>query len=107
MTELDVERNPMSSPTEFEDFMESTVWQDMSHEIHIWLDGARDGLESPTADEKELYRNQGRADACRRFLSLPEVMRDSLLTDRELKRKPSKDDGFRGDIIQEPLKEGE
>ena len=102
--DLDVERDPMSSPTEFEDFMESTIWQDMNHEIRIWLDGARDGLESPTADEKELYRNQGRADACRRFLSLPEVMRDSLLVDRE--RKSSKDDDFREDT-QSTLTEGD
>ena len=101
----DEDRNPMSSATEFEEFMESTMWQDMQYEINLWLDGARDGLENQDADEKEIYRNQGRADACRRFLSVPEVLRDSLLMDRE--QKASKDDSFLGGIDQSTPTKGD
>lgn len=101
----DVERDPMSSVTEFEDFMEGTVWQDMKYEINLWLDGARDGLEDQDAGEKEIYRNQGRADACRRFLSVPEVLRDSLLIDRE--QRASRDESFRGGIDQSTPTKGD
>jgi len=77
------------------EFLDSGLWKDMENELELWLDAARDGLENPEADDKEIYRNQGRADACRRLLSLPETMRDSLLMDQA---GPSRDDSFRGDI---------
>ena len=74
---------PRSSAGQFEEFLESTVWADMLYELHVWLDSVRDGLESVDTDEKELWRNQGRAEACRYFMSLPEVMRDSIIEDQE------------------------
>jgi len=95
----DEERTPKASANEMNEFMDSFVWEDMQYEINLWLGGARDGLEDPDADEKEIYRNQGRADACRRFLAVPEVLRDSLLVDQEI-AKGSRNGDFRGDIIQ-------
>lgn len=74
---------PRSSAGQFEKFLESTIWADIVYELHVWLDSVRDGLESVDTDEKELWRNQGRAEACRYFMSLPEVMRDSIIDDQE------------------------
>ena len=68
-----------SSAGQFQEFLESTVWGDLENELTEWLDGARDGLEDADAGEKDLYRNQGRAEAIRRMMTLPEVMRDSLI----------------------------
>ena len=72
-----------SSARQFSDFIEGFIWQDMLEELGKWREQARDGLEDMESDEKELYRNQGRADAVRYFMSLPEVLRDSLLEDQE------------------------
>lgn len=81
---------PRSSAGQFEGFLDSTVWADMLYELHIWLDAARDGLESVETDEKELWRNQGRAEACRYFMSLPEVMRDALVEGQEKEESSAK-----------------
>jgi hypothetical protein len=72
-----------STAAQFNDFIDGFIWQDMKDELDIWLNGVRDGLEDTEADEKDLYRNQGRADAIRYFKSLPLVMRDGLLEDQE------------------------
>lgn len=71
-----------SSPGDFERFIEGTIWYDIKNELSEWLDSARDGLEDTEASEKEMYRNQGRADAVRRMMLLPEIMRDSLLEEQ-------------------------
>ena len=72
----------ISSAAAFQDFIESYIWKDMLEELGKWREQARDGLEDMDSDEKEIYRNQGRADAVRYFMSLPEVLRDSLLEDQ-------------------------
>jgi hypothetical protein len=72
-----------STVAQLNDFIEGFIWQDMMDELEIWLNGVRDGLEDVEADEKDLFRNQGRADAIRYVLSLPLVMRDGLLEDQE------------------------
>lgn len=79
---MDEEIEVRSSPGDFDRFIEGTIWYDIKNELAMWLDGARDGLEDTEASEKEMYRNQGRADAVRRMMMLPEVMRDSLLEEQ-------------------------
>jgi hypothetical protein len=69
----------VSSAGQFTDFLESTVWADMKRELHVWLEGVRDGLEDPEADEKGRLINVGRADALKYFMSMPETIRDTLL----------------------------
>lgn len=86
MDDTSIEGVPGSSTGQFEEFLESTVWADIVYELHVWLNAVRDGLESVDTDEKELWRNQGRAEACRYFMSLPEVMRDSMIEDQERRK---------------------
>jgi len=78
----DVEYKLRSSAGMFEEFIESIIWEDLKNELECWLEGARSGLEDIDASEKELYRNQGRAEAVRRMLMLPEVIKDSLLEEQ-------------------------
>jgi len=67
-----------SSASQFNEFLEGSVWTDIKSELNVWLEGVRNGLENPETDEKELYRNQGRAEAVRYVLSLPETIRDAI-----------------------------
>ena len=90
-----------SSAGMLEEFINGIVWGDLKNELEAWLDGARDGLEDTNADEKELYRNQGRADAVRRMILLPEVMRDALL---EKQREETRDDSNK-DELEEMINE--
>jgi len=80
-----------STAGQFEEFLNSTIWTDMKSELHVWLEGVRDGLEDTESDEKDLYRNQGRADAVRYLLSLPETIRDHLV-DEQKQREQNKEE---------------
>ena len=70
MKSLEV-REIKSSERELEDFIKSNVWLDMKEEISGWREGLRDQLENGNTDEG---KHIGRADACKYFLSLPEVI---------------------------------
>uniref|UniRef100_A0A6H1ZGX1 Uncharacterized protein n=1 Tax=viral metagenome TaxID=1070528 RepID=A0A6H1ZGX1_9ZZZZ len=91
----DYEENFVSSSNQFEEFLSSTVWTDIKGELNIWLEGVRDGLEDTDSDEKDLFRNQGRAEAVRYLLSLPETIRDTILEDqhRESQKEQNKEEG--------------
>lgn len=78
-----------SSEDEVITFLASRVWTDMKAEIMRWREGLRDLLEDEK-DDKETYRHQGRAEACKYFLSLPEVMKTDLETIRLMKEKGEK-----------------
>jgi hypothetical protein len=86
----DVELRSFSG--QFSEFLESTIWADMRAELGIWLEGVRDGLEDPEATERDLFRNQGRAEAIRYVLSLPETIRDTLVDIEQQKRKEQEDE---------------
>jgi hypothetical protein len=73
-----------STAGQFAEFMESTIWADVRAELEVWLEGVRDGLEDTSLSIENLYRNQGRAEAVRYMLSLPETIRDTLV---EIQRK--------------------
>jgi hypothetical protein len=77
-----------SSANQFVEFLDSTVWADIKSELNIWLEGVRDGLENPESDEKDLYRNQGRAEAIRYVLSLPETIKEQLIEEQTKEEEP-------------------
>jgi hypothetical protein len=62
-----------SSPTEFEQGIESQFWQDMKRQIEAWLSDVRDTLEDSDnfLFDKTLHRLGGNAEALRRVLILP------------------------------------
>ena len=71
------------SAKQFDEFLESHIWLDMQEELEAWLEGVRDGLEDPGLGNDEMLRNQGRANAIRYALSLPGVLRDSLIDEQQ------------------------
>jgi len=76
-----------SSAAAFEEFLKSTIWADIRAELDIWLEGVRDGLEDTESDEKDLFRNQGRAEAIRYVMSLPETIKDTIIDLEQQKRE--------------------
>ena len=77
-----------STANQFSEFLESTIWADLKDELEVWREGVRDGLEDTSLPIEEVYRNQGRAEAVRYALSLPETIRDTLL---EIQRKAAEE----------------
>lgn len=83
-----------SSAGDVQEFIEGPVWADLKNDYECWLDAARNGLEDIESSEKELYRNQGRAEAIRRVLLHPEIMKDTLLEEQrdEIHDESNKDE---------------
>ena len=82
---MDKEYN--SSSNSFQEFMNSSIWKDMSYELNLWLEGIRDALESKdkTPDLVTLKELQGGADILRRVLLMPSIIRDNIIDDNERK----------------------
>lgn len=76
----------VSSLADAQDFPRLRMWQDMKMEIEGWIEGIRDNLEM-IEDEKEFIKLQARAEACRYFLELPEVILEEHKTLIEEKEK--------------------
>jgi hypothetical protein len=76
-----------SSANSFQEFIDSSIWKDMTYELNIWLEGIRDALESKekTPDLETLKELQGGADIIRRVLLMPSVLRDNIIEDNERK----------------------
>ena len=72
-----------SSIGQFDDFLESSIWADMKRELGVWLEGVRNISEDPETEDKERLISIGRIDACKRFIALPEIMREGLIADLE------------------------
>ena len=81
-----------SSVGQFYEFLEGTVWADIKAELGVWLEGVRDGLEDTESNEKDLFRNQGRAEAIRYVMSLPETIRDQLIDEQQMKDQQIKEE---------------
>uniref|UniRef100_A0A6M3JA90 Uncharacterized protein n=1 Tax=viral metagenome TaxID=1070528 RepID=A0A6M3JA90_9ZZZZ len=54
-----------STPQQIQDFMEGFLWKDILREFGMWLEMIHEGFEDHAADDRELYRCQGRAEAIR------------------------------------------
>ena len=74
-----------SSIRAFDDFLGSLVWRDILQELEEWLKDVHDALEDPDGEteDKTLHRLGGNAQAIRRFILLPEIMRDNIKMDSE------------------------
>ena len=74
-----------SSAQAFNEFMDSTIWDDLRRELELWLGDVHEDLENASGenDEKILHRLGGSAQAIRRFMLMPEVIRDSIIEDRK------------------------
>ena len=71
-----------SSPGAIRDFMASSVWHDMKHELDRAVEILRDGLE--TADDYNgILRFQGSLDTVKRILVMPEVILDAIEAESE------------------------
>ena len=68
---------------QWRDFLASTIWHDMKTEISQWVEVIRGSLGSKD-EPRELFRMQGRLDACENVLELPNNML-SILEDRHKK----------------------
>ena len=64
-------REFQASYQQYKDFVASNLWVDLQAELHSWIDDLHDYLENET-NEPEMYRFQGRLQACRQLLTLPD-----------------------------------
>ena len=74
-----------SSAKAFEEFMDSTVWDDMLQELNAWVDDVHKILEDPSGDvgDKSLHRLGGNAETIRNVMKMPEEIRDNIIEDRK------------------------
>mgnify|MGYP003393764743 CR=1 FL=1 len=68
---------------QWKDFLASAIWHDMKTEIGQWVEVIRSSLGSDD-EPRELFRMQGRLEACENVLELPDNML-SILEDRHKK----------------------
>jgi hypothetical protein len=69
--------NILSTYSQISDFIQSTVWRDISNEIQVWIAQIHEQFEV-AEEHKEFYKLQGSAEACRNFLALPQQILDAL-----------------------------
>lgn len=81
-----------SNVTNFEDFLESSIWKDLRNEFESMLDNVRDNLEIEK-DSEEIRRFQGRAQALRYAIALPKIVLEELKD--EVKENKEVEDGER------------
>ena len=74
-----------SSAQAFDEFMDSTIWDDMLQELNTWLKDVGKILEDASGDasDKALHRLGGNAETIRNVMKMPEVIRDSIIEDRK------------------------
>jgi len=78
-----------SSPRMFEEFLKSSLWADIDHELDLWLEDIRQALES--ADEHTaLLRLQGSAEFVRKVKNLPANVLENIKEDIERESKEEK-----------------
>jgi hypothetical protein len=91
MRDTEEDEKLRSSAQQFVEFLDSTVWQDIEMELNKWLEGIRDKMEIESGDE--LLRNQGRANAMRYMIGLPQVMKEQLIEEQKEREREVKKDG--------------
>lgn len=75
---------------QYQDFLASLVWRDLRTEINCWLAVIRGSLGS-SDEPRELFRMQGRLEACENVLELPTNLL-AILEDRYRKKDMSDSD---------------
>lgn len=69
---------------QYQSFLSSAVWRDISTEITCWLEVIKNALGS-NDEPRELFRMQGRSDVCTNVLELPANLM-AILEDRYKKQ---------------------
>ncbi len=86
------ERPKVNTLRAFEDFVESSIWQDIQREFQDWLDAVHIGLEDPMigseqlpsgVTDKELHRFGGNAETLRKALNVVNIIIEQLKQDKE------------------------
>ena len=78
-----------SSPAMFEEFLKSSIWEDMNYELDLWLEDIRQALED-IGDHAALLRLQGNAEFVRKTKSLPVNVLENIKEDIERESKEEK-----------------
>lgn len=67
------------------EFMKGSIWRDIVDELDLWLKDIHETLEDPdsTLSRKRIYRLGGNAEAVRKLMLMPEMIRDNILADAE------------------------
>lgn len=61
-----------------EEFIKSSLWKKMEEELNSWISDLVE-IQDSSNDEKELYRCQGRKEAIKNMLNLPNVLLDRCI----------------------------
>ena len=87
------DRPVISTSYTLNEFLNSTVWRDISDELKTWLKDIRTMATDPdgTLSAKALYRLGGNAQAVERFLLMPQILMEAKKQDEErASKKPKK-----------------
>jgi len=87
-----------STERQMEDFLQSSVWQDIVTELKDMRESCRNELET-CKDLDELMRFQGRSEVLRDIIILPEEMLRALQEDKV--RKVSEEEMIKEDDLQQ------
>jgi len=73
----------VSSAQSFNDFVDGSIWKDIHDELNKWLDDIHESLEDPedVLDDKQHAKLRGNAEAVRKFMLLPYMVRENILED--------------------------
>lgn len=95
----------VSSAQNFDDFVVGNIWEDIHNELNKWLDDIHESLEDPddALDNKQHAKLRGNAEAVRKFMLLPFMVRDNISEDVRREEEPEG-----GDVTTDrTLNEGE
>lgn len=82
-----VGREFLASYQQYRDFVSSTLWYDLQSEIKSWIDDLHACLEDED-DNTEFHRFQGRIQACRELLNLPDRILSAMEVAQEVVDNP-------------------
>ena len=94
-------REFLASYQQYKDFISSVIWQDMQIELQEWIDDLHNSLEQEVPPE--VYRYQGRVQACKQFLNLPQRILAVLEVEHERKSKNADEGAYPIDAVQKDV----
>ena len=82
-----------SSAQGFDDFIEGNIWKDIANDLEEWLNDIHDAMEDPNEalTDRQQAKLRGNAEAVRKFLLIPVVLRDNVLDDQKREEEPIKE----------------
>ena len=76
-----------STASQFEDFTESFIWQDIDAELHQWLDDIHNAMENVEITDTVYRQLQGSARTIRNALRMPFEIIENIKLDAENARR--------------------